>query len=88
MDVLFLILKKKYYEQILSGEKTEEFREVTPYWIKRLSRNYDRIIFQEGYSGKKRIEAVYKGYKRKTIRHDHFGRKPVEVFAIQFKKMN
>lgn len=35
-DTLNLTLKKEFFDQILSGEKKEEFREVKPYWIKRL----------------------------------------------------
>ena len=33
---LHLSLKRKWYDMIASGEKTEEYREITPYWIKRL----------------------------------------------------
>ena len=33
---LFLPLKKEWYEMIESGVKTEEYREIKPYWIKRL----------------------------------------------------
>lgn len=29
-------LKKQWYEKIKSGEKTIEYREVKPYWIKRI----------------------------------------------------
>lgn len=83
---LFLILKSKYFNQILSGEKIEEYREVKPYWIKKLSKQYDRIVFQEGYHrNARRIIATYDGYYRKIIQHEHFGRKPLEVFAIKFR---
>lgn len=33
---LFLPLKAKWYDMIESGIKTEEYREIKPYWIKRL----------------------------------------------------
>ena len=33
---LYLPLKKKWYEMIECGYKTEEYREIKPYWIKRL----------------------------------------------------
>lgn len=36
MKVLHLTLKKKWFDMILSGEKKEEYREIKPYWIKRL----------------------------------------------------
>ncbi|WP_288844847.1 hypothetical protein [uncultured Alistipes sp.] len=36
MKILYLPLKKKYYEMIERGEKPEEYREKSPYWIARL----------------------------------------------------
>lgn len=35
-NTLHLVLKKKWYELIESGIKKEEYREIKPYWIKRL----------------------------------------------------
>ena len=37
---LYLPLKKEWYEMIESGVKTEEYREIKPYWIKRLCNNW------------------------------------------------
>ena len=34
--MLVFPLKKQWYEKIKSGEKTIEYREVKPYWIKRI----------------------------------------------------
>jgi hypothetical protein len=36
MKTLHLPLKAKWYEMIESGVKTEEYREIKPYWEKRL----------------------------------------------------
>ena len=36
--MLTFILKKEWYEKIESGEKTIEYREVKPYWTRRLER--------------------------------------------------
>ena len=36
MKTLHLTLKKQYFNQILAGEKTEEYRELKSYWISRL----------------------------------------------------
>jgi hypothetical protein len=48
--VLHLNLYRKYFDQILEGKKTTEYREVTPYWSKRLEgRYYDVIQFRNGY---------------------------------------
>ena len=34
--VLHIILEKKWFKKIISGEKTEEYREIKPYWASRL----------------------------------------------------
>tara|TARA_Y100000034_G_scaffold55072_1_gene67543 strand:- start:115 stop:387 length:273 start_codon:yes stop_codon:yes gene_type:complete len=48
--ILHLNLYRKYFDQILEGKKTTEYREVTPYWSKRLEgRHYDVIKFKNGY---------------------------------------
>lgn len=36
MKTLHLTLKKNWFDMIASGEKREEYREIKPYWIKRL----------------------------------------------------
>lgn len=36
MKILHLPLKKEWYEMIESGVKTEEYREIKPYWNQRL----------------------------------------------------
>ncbi len=53
--VLHLNLKRKWYDMISSGEKTEEYREIKPYWTKRLKdflveKPFDYIIFKNGYN--------------------------------------
>ena len=37
VKILHLVLKKKWYEMQESGEKTEEYRELTEYWRERLA---------------------------------------------------
>lgn len=37
MIILHLNLKKKWFDMIVSGEKKEEYREIKPYWIHRLT---------------------------------------------------
>jgi hypothetical protein len=36
MDTLHITLKKQWFDMIASGEKKEEYREIKPYWVKRL----------------------------------------------------
>jgi hypothetical protein len=38
--ILYLPLKAKWYEMIESGVKTEEYREIKPYWCDRLLSGY------------------------------------------------
>ena len=40
MKTLCLPLKKEWYEMIESGVKTEEYREIKPYWVTRLAHCY------------------------------------------------
>ncbi len=62
---LYLPLKKEWYEMIESGVKTEEYREIKPYWDKRLMRDkwnfctdslchipqkFDAVKFSYGYT--------------------------------------
>lgn len=53
--VLYLTLKKQYFDEIKAGKKTSEFRVYKESWIKRLTnpdgtfKHYDLILFQNGY---------------------------------------
>jgi hypothetical protein len=48
-SILHLTLHKKWFDMIQSGAKKEEYRERKPFWDKRLSKQYDRIKFVNGY---------------------------------------
>lgn len=37
--MLVLPIKRKWFKMILSGKKKEEYREIKPYWTKRLLKN-------------------------------------------------
>jgi len=53
MNILHLTLEKQWFDMIASGVKREEYREMKPYWNKRLMCNkkqYDKILFRNGYS--------------------------------------
>lgn len=52
---LFLILKGIYFDQIIAGTKSIEYRSHTPFYTSRLMRdgkyrNFKTVIFQEGYN--------------------------------------
>jgi ASC-1-like (ASCH) protein len=49
--ILHLNLYRKYFDEIVEGTKTIEFRDKTDYWKKRLeNREYDVIKFRNGYA--------------------------------------
>ena len=65
-NVLTLTLKKQYFDAILSGEKTIEYRDITDYWRPRLeNKEYDTILFRNGYSPDSPLMMVE--YKELTI---------------------
>jgi len=85
--VLYLAVKREYFEAIQSGEKVEEFRLTTDFWKKRISgKLYDFVEITLGYPKREdkscRMRFKWNGYKIKTIIHPHFDNKPNEVFAI------
>lgn len=58
---LYLVLKNEYFNEILDGTKTEEYRDFTDFYINRLcevdekgeiqgTKKYDTVKFQMGYS--------------------------------------
>lgn len=42
--VLTLTVSKQWFDKIVSGEKTEEYREIKPYWVARLLQNNSNIV--------------------------------------------
>lgn len=60
-DQLYLVLKKEYFDEILAGTKTEEYRNFTDHNISRLAecdangailgaKQYKTVKFQNGYA--------------------------------------
>ena len=52
MKPLYLVLKPEWYDMIERGEKPEEYRDYTPYWVKRLTTlEYGFMLFshRHGY---------------------------------------
>lgn len=82
MRILHLHVKYEYWDLVISGKKKVEYRVVKPYWTKRLKRKYDVIYYYRGYT-KDKMVFEYKGYTIKFIKHKHFGKNPVHVYAIK-----
>ena len=51
MDALKLTLHREFFDQIVAGTKTVEYRDIKPYWTTRLEgRSFDEVHFRNGYS--------------------------------------
>ena len=84
MSKLFIIVKNQYFQDIVSGNKTREYRRYTPYWISRIvEREYTHIIFQNGYNSAKRVQVSYLGYEVQTLQLDFFGPLPIKLFILK-----
>lgn len=88
MKILYLSIKKEYFDKIKSGEKKYEYRLCKPYWATRLvGRGYDLIQISNGYPKKgdqsRIIERPFKGYKVVKIKHKEFGGITKNVYAIR-----
>ena len=42
--VLILTVSKQWFDMIVADEKTEEYREIKPYWVARLFQNNSNIV--------------------------------------------
>lgn len=74
MKTLCLPLKKEWYEMIESGVKTEEYREIKPYWIKRFFVHADgrRINKLEAEYFARNISVLYSALYEGTIKHINY----------------
>lgn len=70
MKTLHLVLKHKWYDMIDSGVKTEEYRNVTPYWTKRIL-GVDKILAPELLRGAYEYDYTHvqfhRGYTNTTM---------------------
>lgn len=80
MKVLHLTLKKKWFDMIASGEKKEEYRELKPYWVSRLTESHPGAIGGDLMHRHKVI-----AYTFKTFDYIHFanGYNRPEIINIQ-----
>lgn len=84
--ILFLTIKKEYFDAILSGEKKEEYRIINSFYKSRIeNKEYTHIILQNGYSKKsQRLKAKYLGYEIRKISTKIYGN--TEVFVLKIDK--
>jgi len=75
MKILYLTIKKKWFDLIKSGKKKIEYREIKHYWEKRLFegngkklKHFDYIIFTNGYKkDSPKLKVEYKGLSLKDF---------------------
>jgi len=86
--ILHLTLKREWFDLILSGEKTEEYREYKPYWIKRLMghcgrmKQFDIVRFRNGYRKEDPIMDVkFEGTFLRRDKGDYFAIKLGKVLS-------
>jgi hypothetical protein len=95
---LHLHVKASYFAEIKAGTKTEEYREQTRYWQRRLThpvansteivrREYEGIVIYNAYKAgpENRIEFPWRGFTYQVINHHHFGNRNTQVFAIKLQ---
>jgi len=82
MEILKIVIKKEWFDEIASGKKKIEYREVKPFWESRLydasgkKRKYEKIEFINGYNtDAKRMVTLYEGFLKKgNLFHIKVGR--------------
>lgn len=63
--MLTLPIKTKWYDMILSGEKTEEYRDIKPYYKKRFQKI--KLLDEEGYETFRTAAVVFRnGYAKES----------------------
>lgn len=69
-NVLTLVVSKEWFDMIADGRKTEEYREIKPYWIKRLAKAYNQGMWVSGKSYFKPYTRVLfiNGYRKDSPR--------------------
>jgi len=67
MNILYLNLKKKWFDMVLSGEKKEEYRDLKPYWLKRLYFNDNTEAYDQNMTEEVITELKNKTYSNKDL---------------------
>lgn len=71
IQILHLPIKKKWFDMIASGEKTEEYREIKPHWI-------SRLMLKTGTANLPMISFVARSHSQRKLKQSHS--------VLEFKK--
>ena len=70
--VLILTVSKQWFDMIVADEKTEEYREIKPYWVARLFQNNSNIVdmkyLASGLAGRTDLFKKYIGEQRIVLK--------------------
>lgn len=83
--ILHLHVKSVYFNQIKSGEKTEEYIEYYKWYPRLVNRKYNMVWIYDAYKKKSPdtiMKFLWNGAPVKTIIHPHFDMRIKKVFAI------
>lgn len=80
MKILKLTLCRKWFDMILRGEKTEEYRDVKVFWTRRFMRSYDVDSVCCPRYWEDATNAILTG----TVKEEHFDIEFKEYDAIEF----
>lgn len=66
--MLVLPIKKKWFDMILSGEKKEEYRDISDYWKVRFANAFGKCAYIPGYQAETRVEKIMfrNGYNKNS----------------------
>lgn len=76
--VLHLSVSKQWFDMIKSGEKTEEYREIKPYWVSRLY--YDRF----GKLSPKMVNELTESIIKHGVQLHFESENSIEVYFVPF----
>lgn len=88
MSTLILPVKRKWFDLIKAGKKSEEYRLYNDYWKSRLiGKTFDKVVITLGYPSKdnteRRLVFPWRGYRITTIKSEEWLNEPNRVFAIK-----
>lgn len=81
--MLTFILKKEWYEKIKSGEKMIEYRELKPYWSKRIFNELKRELKKRYPNSKNKIETLRLQEFLEMTKEDSIVFEPADLFTLQ-----
>jgi hypothetical protein len=83
---LFLVLKKEFFNQILEGSKTSEYRIYSEHWQKIIAdHKFETVTFQLGYKNQNRITKKVTNIEIIKKELKTYNYVETEVYKIDFK---